>query len=57
VVHIHGGNDETFSVMLHGASGRPEIFDHAVELPRIDENETDERDTDLRDQRIREAER
>ncbi|MDB4931363.1 MAG: ral secretion pathway protein [Myxococcaceae bacterium] len=56
VVHIHGGNDETFSVMLHGASGRPEIFDHAVELPRVDENESDERDVDLRDQRVREAE-
>ena len=35
VVHLHGGNDETFSVMLHGASGRPEIFDHAIELPRV----------------------
>nr|MBK7065684.1 type II secretion system protein [Deltaproteobacteria bacterium] len=56
VVHLHGGNDETFSVMLHGASGRPEIFDHAIELPSIDESSTDERDVDLRDQRIREAE-
>jgi prepilin-type N-terminal cleavage/methylation domain-containing protein len=55
VVHIHGGNDETFSVMLHGASGRAEIFDHAVELPSLDENASDERDTDLRDQTIREA--
>ena len=57
VVLLHGGNDETFSVMLHGASGRPEIFDHAIELPRLDESGTDERDTDLRDQPIREAER
>ncbi len=57
VVLLHGGNDETFSVMLHGASGRPEIFDHAIELPKIDENTNDERDTDLRDQPIREAER
>ena len=55
VIHIHGGNDETFSVMLHGASGRPEIFDHAVELPRLDENTSDELDVDLRDQRVREA--
>ncbi len=55
VVHLQGGNDETFSVMLHGASGRAEIFDHAVELPSLDENASDERDTDLRDQTIREA--
>jgi type II secretion system protein H len=55
VVHLHGGNDETFSVMLHGASGRPEIFDHAVELPRVDDSASDERDTDLREQTIREA--
>jgi hypothetical protein len=56
VIHLQGGNDETFSVMLHGATGRPEIFDHAVELPRIDESESDERDTDMRDQTVREAE-
>lgn len=57
VVHLHGGNDETFSVMLHGASGRAEIFDHAVELPRVEDRDNDERDLDLRDQPIREAER
>lgn len=55
VVHLQGANDETFSVMLHGASGRPEIFDRAVELPSMDENASDERDTDLRDQTIHEA--
>ena len=42
--------------MLHGASGRPEIFDRAVELPQVDETASDERDIDLRDQPIREAE-
>ena len=55
VIHLRGGNDETFSVMLHGTSGRPEIFDHAIELPKVDETTTDERDTDLRDQTIHEA--
>lgn len=55
VVHLRGGNDETFSVMLHGASGRPEIFDRAVELPTVDENASDERDFDMREQTVREA--
>lgn len=55
VIHLLGTNGETFSVMLHGTSGRPEIFDHAVELPKVEEGDTDERDTDLREQTVREA--
>ncbi len=56
VVHLRGAGDEMFSVVLHGATGRAEVIDHAVELPMPDENVSDERDVDLREQVLREPE-
>jgi general secretion pathway protein H len=55
VVQLRGASGEVYSVLLHPLTGRPEIFDHEVEPPVVDDSRAnDQNEVDAREERVRE---